>query len=103
MSSIHGIDGILASPGRFGETLGSIAVEGVTDTRDFRLDVSDHAMPLHTDFRALVDGTTGDTRLAEVKAQVGRSELTAAGAVTRSDEVPGHTTGHTIDLGVVME
>ena len=103
LSSIHGIGGILVSRGRFGGTLGSIAVEGVTDTRDFRLDVSDHAMPLHTDFRALVDGTTGDTRLEEVKAQVGRSELTAAGAVTRSDKVPGHTTGHTIDLGVVME
>jgi hypothetical protein len=99
LSSIHGIGGILASTGRFGGTLGKIAVEGVTDTPDFRLDVSDHAMALHTEFRALVDGTTGDTRLDAVKARVGRSELTAAGAVTRSDKVPGHTT----DLRVVME
>ena len=99
LSSIHGISGILSSTGRFGGTLGKIAVEGVTDTPDFRLDVSDHALPLHTEFRAVVDGTTGDTRLEEVKARVGRSELTAAGAVTRSEGVPGHTT----DLRVVME
>ena len=79
LSSIHGIGGILASTGRFGGTLGEIAVEGVTETPDFRLDVSDHALPLHTEFRAVVDGTTGDTRLDAVKARVGRSELTAAG------------------------
>jgi hypothetical protein len=99
LSSIHGIGGILSSTGRFGGTLGKIAVEGVTETPDFRLDVSDHALPLHTEFRAVVDGTTGDTRLEAVKARVGRSELTAAGAVTRSERMPGHTT----DLRVVME
>jgi hypothetical protein len=99
LSSIHGIGGILASTGRFGGTLGNISVEGVTDTPDFRLDVSDHAMALHTEFRAVVDGTTGDTRLNAVKARVGRSELTATGAVTRSEGTPGHTT----DLHVVME
>jgi hypothetical protein len=99
LSSIHGIEGILSSMGRFGGTLGNIAVDGVTDTPDFRLDVSDHALPLHTEFRAVVDGTTGDTRLEAVKARVGRSELMAAGAVIRSEGVRGHTT----DLHVVME
>jgi hypothetical protein len=99
LSSIHGIGGILSSTGRFGGTLGKIAVEGVTETPDFRLDVSAHAMGLHTEFRAVVDGTTGDTRLEAVKARVGRSELTAAGAVTRSEKMAGHTT----DLRVVME
>jgi len=99
LSSIHGIGGTLSSTGKFGGILGKIGVVGATDTPDFRLDVSDHAMALHTDFRALVDGTTGDTRLDTVRARLGRSELTAAGAVTRSDKVPGHTT----DLRVVME
>ena len=99
LSSIHGISGILASTGRFAGTLGEIAVEGKAEVPDFRLDVSDHAMALHTEFRAVVDGTTGDTRLEAVKARVGRSELTAAGAVTRSEKVQGHTT----DLRVVME
>jgi hypothetical protein len=105
LSSIHGIGGILSSTGRFAGTMGEIAVEGVTDTPDFRLDVSDHALPLHTEFRAVVDGTTGDTRLDAVKARVGRSELTATGAVIRADGVTrsASTSGHTTDLRVVMD
>jgi hypothetical protein len=99
LSTIHGIGGILSSTGKFNGTLGNISVDGVTETPDFRLDVSDHGLPLHTEFRAVVDGTTGDTRLDAVKARVGRSELTASGAVTRSTTVPGHNT----DLNVVME
>ena len=100
LSSIHGIGGTLASTGKFVGTLGEIAIEGVADTPDFRLDVSDHALPLHTQFRAVVDGTTGDTRLEAVKARVGRSELTASGAVTRSTTT---VHGHSTDLNVVME
>jgi hypothetical protein len=99
LSSIHGIGGILASTGKFGGTLGEIAVEGEADVPEFRLDLSDHALPLHTEFRAVVDGTTGDTRLDAVKARVGRSELTATGAVTKSTTVPGHDT----NLHFVME
>jgi hypothetical protein len=99
LSSIHGIAGILASTGKFTGTLGEIAVEGEADVPEFRLDVSDHALPLHTEFQAVVDGTTGDTRLDAVKARVGRSELTASGAVTRGVGAPGHNT----DLHVVME
>ena len=99
LSSIHGIGGILASTGRFGGTLGEIAVNGVADVPAFRLDISDHALPLHTEFHAVVDGTTGDVTLDAVRARVGRSELTATGSVTRSAGQPGHTT----DLHVVME
>src|SRR5271168_4939966 len=76
--------GILSSTGKFGGTLGAIAVEGVAEVPEFRLDISDHSLPLHTEFHALVDGTTGDTRLDPVKARVGRSELSATGSVTRT-------------------
>jgi hypothetical protein len=99
LSSIHGIEGTLASKGRFAGTLGEIAVEGVADVPEFRLDISEHALPLHTEFQAVVDGMTGDTRLDSVRARVGRSELTATGSVTRAVGAPGHTT----DLRVVME
>jgi hypothetical protein len=92
LSSIHGIEGILSSKGTFGGTLGEIAVDGVADVPKFRLDVSDHALPLHTEFKAIVDGTTGDTRLDEVKARVGRSDVTGSGSVTRSEGVKGHRT-----------
>jgi hypothetical protein len=90
----------LSSTGRFGGTLGEIAVEGSAQVPAFRLDISDHALPLQTDFKAVVDGTTGDTHLEEVRARVGRSEVTAAGAVTRSTT---GVKGHVVDLRVVME
>jgi AsmA-like C-terminal region len=99
LSSIHGIGGILSSAGRFNGTLGEISVEGSAEVPAFRLDISDHALPLRTEFLAVVDGTNGDTRLDKVWARVGRSELTASGAVTRGAGVPGHDT----DLYVVME
>ncbi|HXP09448.1 MAG TPA: hypothetical protein VN828_13165, partial [Acidobacteriaceae bacterium] len=99
LSSIHGLGGILASTGKYEGTLGALAVDGTAEVPDFRLDISDHALPLRTEFNAVVDGTTGDVRLDRVKARVGRSELTAAGSVTRAVGVPGHMT----DLHAVME
>ncbi|NYF92036.1 AsmA-like C-terminal region-containing protein [Tunturiibacter empetritectus] len=99
LSSIHGLGGTLSSTGRFGGTLGSLTADGTTETPDFRLDISDHAMPLHTEFHAVVDGTTGDTWLDPVRARLGRTEITARGAVTRAEGVPGHNT----DLSVVIE
>jgi hypothetical protein len=99
LSTIHGIGGILSSTGKFGGTLGEIAVDGTAEVPGFRLDISDHALPLHTEFKAVVDGTTGDTRLDKVWARVGQSELTASGAVTRVEGAHGHDT----DLHVVME
>jgi len=99
LSTIHGIGGTLSSTGTFSGTLGEITADGVTDTPDFRLDISDHSLPLHTEFHAVVDGTTGDTKLDPVRARIGRSELTATGAIVG---VPG-ATGHNLDLNVVME
>lgn len=99
LSSIHGIGGVLASTGRFDGTLGTIATQGVAEVPEFKLDVSDHSLPLHVEYRAMVDGTTGDTHLSDVKARLGRSYFTAAGAVTRAEDGTGHNT----DLNVVMD
>lgn len=98
LGSIHGIDGMLDSTGRYSGTLGNVEVNGVADVPEFRLDISDHALPLHVEFRAGVDGMTGDTRLDSVKARIGRSDVTAVGAVTRTTGVKGHTT----ELNAVM-
>jgi hypothetical protein len=109
LASIHGIVGTLSAAGKFSGTLGEIAVNGTAEVPAFRLDVSDHALPLRTEFDAVVDGTTGDTTLNLVKARVGHSELTASGTVVRSTtggpehNGPGHNiTGHNIDLHVAM-
>jgi hypothetical protein len=99
LSSIRGLGGILSSTGQFSGTLGEISADGVTDTPDFRLDISDHSMALHTEFHAVVDGTTGDTRLEPVRAVVGHTALVATGSVTRAVGAAGHDT----DLAVVIE
>jgi hypothetical protein len=99
LSSIHGLGGILSSTGRFSGTLGKLTADGVTDTPDFRLDISEHPMALHTEFHAVVDGTTGDTRLDPVRAVMGHTVLVATGSVTRAAGVKGHDT----DLAVVIE
>jgi len=99
LTSIHGLGGILSSTGRFSGTLGNLTADGVTDTPDFRLDISDHPMALHTEFHAVVDGTTGDTQLEPVRAVVGHTVLVATGSVKRAAGVAGHDT----DLTVVIE
>ncbi len=90
LGTLKGIAGILSSTGNYGGTLGRIVVEGQTDTPDFRLNVSGHPVPLHTEFHAIVDGTDGDTYLEPVRARFLHSSLTASGKVVRMGNVPGH-------------
>jgi len=97
LSTIKGIGGMLSSIGTFVGELGKIAVDGTTETPDFYLDISDHPVPLHTQFHAIVDGTTGDTTLDPVQAQLIHTSFTCRGTVMR---VPGK--GHDIALTVDM-
>jgi hypothetical protein len=98
LSSIHGIGGVLASTGKFYGTLGDISADGVADVPDFRLDVSDHPLPLHVEFHAVVDGTTGDTSLEPVRGRIGRSDVLATGSITRATGVKGHTMDLTAEM-----
>jgi hypothetical protein len=85
-----GIGGTLSSSGNYSGVLGSIEVQGVTDTPKFSLDPIGHPVPLHTEFSATVDGTNGDTYLHPVRATLGRSQITASGSVVRVPEKQGH-------------
>ena len=69
LSTIKGLGGILSSKGKFDGTLEKIAVDGSTDTPDFRLAICRRPVPLHTDFHAIVDGTSGDTLPAAGKSE----------------------------------
>jgi hypothetical protein len=95
LNTIKGIAGILSSVGEFTGQLNRIVVDGTTETPDFSLDTANHAMPLHTKFHAVVDGTDGDTYLQPVNARLGESEFSCMGAVVN---VKGK--GHMIDLDV---
>jgi hypothetical protein len=99
LGMLPGIGGMLSSTGKYGGTLGKIAVSGVTDTPDFRLATSGHPVALHTDFHAIVDGMDGDTYLEPVKARFLHSSFTAGGKVIRTR----NPAGHDIELSVVMD
>jgi hypothetical protein len=95
LNPMKGIAGTLSSVGNFKGQLNKILVDGTTDTPNFSLDTSNHPMPLHTQFHAIVDGTTGDTYLQPVNAKLRESRFTASGAVIN---IKGH--GHRIDLNL---
>jgi hypothetical protein len=90
LSTINGIGGILSSTGEYAGTLENIVVDGSTDTPDFLVSRSGHPIPLHTDFHAIVDGTSGDTYLEPVKAKILNSSLVANGSVLRVKDPAGH-------------
>jgi AsmA-like C-terminal region len=90
LSTLKGIGGILSSTGEYDGTLGNIVVDGKTETPDFRIAISGHAVPLSTEFHAIVDGTNGDTYLEPVKATILHSSLLAQGSVLRVKDPKGH-------------
>jgi len=99
LSTIEGIGGILSSDGHYSGTLSNIVVQGTTDTPDFRVASSGHPVPLHTEFHAIVDGTSGDTYLQPVKASFLHSSFTASGSVVRLTA----RNGHDIELNVSLD
>jgi hypothetical protein len=110
LADFKGIAGILSSTGKYQGTLRDLAVDGETDTPDFRLTHFGNALPLHTRFHATVDATNGDTRLDPVDATLGRSHFIAKGQVVRvlasSGGAPGSVPvsgGHDIALTVNVD
>lgn len=98
LGTIRGLGGILRSEGHYSGKLSRIEVDGETDTADFRLAVSGHALPLHTQFQAIVDGTDGDTYLELVRAELRRSPIVAKGKIIRVKDPHGHD----IELEVIL-
>lgn len=84
-----GISGILSAKGTFGGTLDQITVEGETDTPDFMVEISGHPVPLRTTYRAVVDGTNGNTTLDPVNARVLDTAIVAKGGVYEVEGVKG--------------
>jgi hypothetical protein len=99
LSTIKGIGGILSSTGDYAGTLGNIVVHGKTDTPDFRIASGGQAVGLHTEFHAIVDGTSGDTYLRPVNASFLHTTFTASGSVVRVSSPRGHD----VELDVVID
>ncbi|HWB83072.1 MAG TPA: hypothetical protein VG675_02950 [Bryobacteraceae bacterium] len=81
LAVFHGISGHLSSDGRYNGKLERINVEGTTDTPDFMVDTGDHPLDLKTQFKAVVDGTNGDTTLDPVNARFLHSSVVARGGI----------------------
>lgn len=89
MNVIKGLGGTLSSSGTYRGVLERIEVEGTTEMSDFSLDLAGQKVILNTRFKAIVDGTNGDTLLERVEARLNESPITAKGAVVRAQEVKG--------------
>ena len=99
LSTIKGIGGILSSTGKYDGTLVHILVDGATDTPDFNIAICGRPVPLHTDFHAVVDGTSGDTYLQPLHAKLLDSWVEATGSVVRTKDPQGHR----VELDVKIE
>jgi hypothetical protein len=99
LSTIKGLGGILSSTGKYSGVLEEITVEGMTDTPDFRLAMCKRRVPLHTEFHAVVDGTSGDTFLQPVRARILTSWVVARGSVVKQKNPEGHR----VKLDVTIE
>jgi hypothetical protein len=89
LDDIKGIGGILSSVGQYRGTLERIEVDGQTETQDFSIDIANQPVPLFTRFKAIVDGTNGDTWLDRVEATLGESNILASGAIVRDRDIKG--------------
>ena len=97
MGTIKGLEGTLQSSGKFSGPLDFLNVAGTTETPNFMLRISGHAVNLHTDYTAIVDGTNGNVILKPVIAHFLGTTLIVNGEV--ADLTPEK--GRTIALNVV--
>jgi hypothetical protein len=89
LSVFKGISGVLSARGSYQGTLNRIVVDGETDTPDFMVNLSGHAVPLHTTYRAIVNATNGNTTLDPVSATVLETPIVAKGGVYEVEGVHG--------------
>ena len=99
LSVFKGLSGTLSARGSYRGQLERLEVDGETETPDFSVKISGHAVPLSTTYHAIVDGTNGDTTLDPVKATFVKSSLVARGGVY---DVKG-IDGRHVTLQITME
>lgn len=88
LDTIAGIGGMLTSDGAYTGTLGSLRVEGRTNTPNFNLDMGGRAVPLATTFIAVVNGSNGTTHLESVDARLFGTTVHVTGDIVN---LPGPT------------
>jgi hypothetical protein len=95
LGGFSGIGGTLASTGKFNGVLEHFEIEGSTDTPDFQVTRSNHAVHLKTQFQGSVNGMDGDVSLQSVHAQLEQTSVVSHIEVARK----ATSEGKTISLG----
>jgi AsmA-like C-terminal region len=90
--SFGGVSGTLSSTGKFSGTLNHINVDGTTDIPNFKVTDTSHTRRLTTEFKAVVDGTKGDTFLNDVTAHFDRTTVKFKGSVAGEEGKSGKLT-----------
>ena len=79
--SFGGISGTLFSTGKFSGRLDHIDVDGTTDVPNFKVTDTSHTRRLTAEFKAVVDGTKGDTFLNDGTAHFDQTMVKFKGSV----------------------
>jgi hypothetical protein len=95
LGGFSGIGGTLSSTGKFSGVLEHIEIEGSTDTPDFQVTRSHHAVHLKTQFQGSVNGMDGDVSLQSVHAQLEQTSVVSYVEVSKK----AASEGKTISLG----
>jgi len=93
-----GIAGKLSSEGEFGGNLGQLQASGKVDIPDFEVRRTRHAVPVKSQYQAVVDATNGDVQLQQVDSTVLQTRVLAHGSVAKKAGEHGKTTS--LDLTV---
>lgn len=99
LSVFKGLSGTLFSTGGFRGVLRRIEAWGSTDTPDFAVRTGTQPVRLLTEYKALIDGTNGDTLLQPVTARFGDTKVVCFGGVYQREG--GH--GKSVILDAKME
>lgn len=91
LAAFGGISGTLFSTGKFTGTLRHVNVDGTTDIPNFKVTDTSHTRRLTTEFKAVVDGTKGDTFLNDVTAHFDRTTVKFKGSVAGQQGKRGKT------------
>ena len=79
LAKFHALYGKLSAKGSFDGTVSSFVVKGSTETPEFGVTSTSHALPLTTEFEAHVNGTNGDIEFQPIHAVLGKTKLVAEG------------------------
>jgi hypothetical protein len=91
LSHFKSIFGVARARGRFSGPLSHVETQGSVDVAGFRVDGSNHSMPLAATFEATVNGANGDVVLAPAVARFRRTRIEVRGSIAAHQGDTGKT------------